>query len=145
MNTPTTDELLKRLNNTSSIPALDEYTQELSDQKPVLSFSQYINDCLRNSGLTPSQLIESAQIQRNYGYQILNGTKNPGRNKIIALCLALSLPLENVQRALTLAKEGILYPKNPRDAILIFCIKNKVSVIDTNLLLDSRGETPLSL
>lgn len=140
MDIPSTDELLKRLNNTSTIAALDKYTKEI---KQTISFSQYLNNCLSDSGMSPAQLIESAQIQRNYGYQILNGTKNPGRNKIIALCLAMSLPLENVQRALTLAKEGILYPKNPRDSILIFCINNHISVADTNLLLDSRGESLL--
>lgn len=143
MGTPSTDELLNRLNNTSTIAALDKYTQEISLHKTSVSFSQYLNNCLSDSGMSPAQLIESAQIQRNYGYQILNGSKNPGRNKIIALCLALSLPLEEVQRALTLAKEGILYPKNPRDSILIFCINNHVSVTDTNLLLDSRGESTL--
>lgn len=143
MSIPKTDELLKRLNNTSSISALDQYTREIAKYRPSLSFPQYINDCLCVSGMTPAQLIEKAQIQRNYGYQILSGAKNPGRNKIIALCLALSLSVDEVQRALTLAKEGILYPKNPRDSILIFCINERLSVADANLLLDSRGEAVL--
>lgn len=94
--------------------------------------------------MPPAELIERAHLQRNYGYQILNGTKRPGRDKVIALCLALHLSFEETQRALTISKEGILYPKNLRDSVLIFSIHQKLSVMDTNALLDERGEAPLS-
>lgn len=140
---PTTDELLKQLKKTSTVAALEKYTQEIMSHCPAQSFPEYLNQCLNASGLTPAQLIKDAQIQRNYGYQILNGTRNPGRSRVIALCLALSLPLEDTQRALTLAGESILYPKSPRDSILIFSINKKMSVADTNLLLDSKGEETL--
>ena len=112
MNKPTTDELFKQLKKTSTVDALEKYTQEIMANCPVQTFHQYLENLLSASGLTPAQLIRNAQIQRNYGYQILNGTKKPGRNLVIALCLALSLPLEDVQRALTLAGGSILYPKN---------------------------------
>lgn len=143
MNIPTTNELLERLNNTENISALDDYTEDTSNYHLVTTFSEFMENKLRESNLSPARVIESAQIQRNYGYQILNGTKKPGRDKIIALCLALELPLDDVQRALTLAKEGILYPKNIRDSILIFCINKKISVMRTNELLDIKGEYTL--
>ena len=143
MNIPTTDELSRQLKTLSTAAELEKYTQELMDRCPVPSFPQYLNHCLNHSGLTPAQLITKAQIQRNYGYQILNGTRTPGRDRVIALCLALSLPLEDVQRALTLAKESILYAKNPRDSVLIFCINKKMTVADANLLLDKNGKEPL--
>lgn len=140
MNKPTTDELFKQLKRTSTVAALEKYTQELIANCPMQSFPEYLNHHLNVSGLTPAQLIKNAQIQRNYGYQILNGTRTPGRNRVIALCLALSLPLEDVQRALILAGESVLYPKNLRDSILIFSINKKMTVSDTNLLLDNKGE-----
>lgn len=137
---PTTEELLKRLKNIKTESALDTYTLENTDYSLITSFPEYLESCRKSAGITAAQLIESAQIQRNYGYQILNGTKHPGRNKVIALCLALHLSYEEVQRALTLAKEGSLYPKNSRDFVLIFCINKKMSVMETNDLLDIRGE-----
>ena len=143
MNKPTTDELFKQLKKTSTVDALEKYTQEIMANCPVQTFHQYLENLLSASGLTPAQLIRNAQIQRNYGYQILNGTRNPGRDRVIALCLALSLHLEDVQRALTLAKESILYAKNPRDSVLIFCINKKMTVADANLLLDKNGKEPL--
>lgn len=143
MKPPSTDDLLQRLNATDTAQALDRYAQDTEKYKFTTSFSEYLEQCLRASGMTPSELIRRAGLPRTYGYQILNGTKNPGRNKVIALCLALSLSLEDVQRALVLAREGSLYPKISRDSILIFCINRHMSVADTNLFLYERGEDPL--
>lgn len=139
MNIPTTDELLKRLQSADTLSALNDYEHDIAKYPLVTSFSEFVETHRVKAGITPAQLIESAQIQRNYGYQILNGTKNPGRNKVIALCLALSLSYEDVQRALTTAGEGILYPKNTRDSVLIFCINKKMSVMETNELLEARA------
>lgn len=88
-------------------------------------------------------MIQNAQIQRNYGYQILNGSKNPGRNKVIALSLALHFSLDETQRALTLSGENILYSKNKRDSILIFSIQKRLSVQQTNELLFEMNEATL--
>ena len=135
MNQKTTNELLKILNSADTVSELEDFTKIADQNTSIHTFSEYIDDCLDKCGMSQSQLIQNVQIQRNYGYQILNGTKNPGRDKVISLCLALSLPLAEVQRALTLAKEAILYPKNKRDSVLIFCINKHLSVLDTNDLL----------
>lgn len=143
MNRKTTDELLKILNSLNTSSELETFTQNKLHTNTKQSFSDYLTECLATSDLTPSQLIQSAQIQRNYGYQILNGTKKPGRDKVLSLCLALKLSLSEVQRALTIAQEGALYPKNKRDTILIFCINNHMSVLETNDLLYQFDETLL--
>ena len=135
MNPKTTNELLKILNSADTVSELEEFTKIAEQNTAIHSFPEYIADCLSRTGKSPSQLIQDAQIQRNYGYQILNGTKNPGRDKVMALCLALSLSLPEVQRALTLANEAVLYPKIRRDSVLIFCINKHLSVLDTNDLL----------
>lgn len=135
MHPKTTDELLKVLNSITTTSDLEDYTQKTTAQTPALPFHEYINMHLKDSALNASQLIQQAQIQRTYGYQILNGNKNPGRDKVIALCLALSLSLEETQRALTLAGEGALYPKSKRDSVIIFSINKRLSVQETNELL----------
>lgn len=135
MNTKSTDEVLKILNSVNSVSELNQLSQEVKEMNPTLSFAKYIEEHMLSSGITASQLIQKAQIQRNYGYQILNGTKNPGRDKVLSICLALSFDLKETQRALTLAKEAVLYPKCRRDSALIFCINKNLSVMETNELL----------
>ena len=62
---------------------------------------------------------------------------------MIALSAAMHLPLQECNRLLTIAKAGILYSKNRRDAILIFGIERELSLIDINELLYEMGEDVL--
>ena len=144
MHPTATDELLKVLNAADTLTDLESYTEATAKQTPAKSFHQHIEELLQAKEMQASQLIQDAQLQRTYGYQILNGTKNPGRDKVLAICLALTLSLEESQRALTLAKEGVLYPKNRRDAVIIFAINKGFSVQETNELLYNVGEEILN-
>lgn len=143
MNQKTTDELFQHLSSIRTEKALKEYTGYLDTVCNYQSFADYLNDKIIEKGKSEASVIYTAQIQRNYGYQILNGSKNPGRNKVIALSLAVNLSLDDTQRALTLAGESILYSKNKRDSIIIFSIQKNLSVQETNELLFEMDEAIL--
>ncbi len=140
MNQKTTDELLHLLSTIHTEDALKDYTVHLDNLSCYHSFSDYINTKIMETGRSVSSVIQDALIQRTYGYQILNGSKNPGRDKVLALSLSLNLSLDDTQRALTLAGESILYSKNKRDSILIFSVQKKLSVQQTNELLFEMNE-----
>ena len=144
MNKYPTEELLKILNSADSVSDLKEYDQNLKDDLTCAGFADYISQKKQALGISSGELIQRSGIQRTYGYQILSGEKNPGRDKVIALCLALSLPLDDTQRALTLAKESVLYPRIRRDSIIIFGINNNMSVQDLNDLLFDLKENILN-
>ena len=74
-------------------------------------------------------------LPRTYAYQILRGPKNPGREKVLALCLAAKMDYEETQRALALADAGKLYSRRKEDSIIIFALEQKLSVLQTNELL----------
>ena len=135
MSRHTTDELLQILHSIENAEELDEAVTLNVDADKGLTFSEYITEQTEQAALPAGDLIRRAHIQRNYGYQILNGSRRPGRDKVIAMCLALSLPLEEVQRALTIAEENTLYPRRRRDAILIFGIHRHLFVEEVNQLL----------
>lgn len=143
MGRKTTNELLNELNAINTVASLNSFMENTARYKSDITFSTYMLNCLEKTGLTTPELIEKAQIQRNYAYQILNGTKNPGRDKVISLCLAMTFSLEETQRALTIAHEAVLYPKNKRDSILIFSINKNLSVPETNELLFELQEKTL--
>lgn len=139
----TTQELLKMLRSTHSVSDLEKYTETLFTNNSFHTFSEYLCFILREHNITESTLIRNSQIQRTYAYQILNGTKNPGRDKVIALCLAAQMNFEETQRALTLAGLGQLYPRRHRDSILIFALEQQLSVQQINELLFEEQEAPL--
>lgn len=138
----TTDELLKQLRSTESKSQLSNYTSALLEHSGFSSFAEYLTTFIKQHQISESALIQASQIQRNYAYQILNGTKNPGREKVLALCLAAGMNYEETQRSLTLAGLGKLYPRRKEDSVIIFAIDHKLTVLETNeLLYEECGQT----
>ena len=88
-------------------------------------------------------LIRSSGLERSYYYQVMKGTRRPGRDKVLRLCLAAGLNLKETTRALELSGNAVLYPRSRRDIILTVAINQKAGVDDTNLLLYKYGEEPL--
>ena len=105
-------------------------------------FCRYLRELINASDLENAQIINSSNIERTYYYQILNGRKSPGKDKVIAIALTLKLDLETTNRLLKLSKNASLYPKIKRDAVIIYCLGNQFDVYKTNLcLLDHGYET----
>lgn len=130
-----TDELLKILNSTRSRENLDEYTAIIEKQPTYSNFAEYLKAFLQSHEITDAALIKDSLIPRTYAYQILNGTKNPGRSKVLALCIAAKMNYDETQRALALANVGKLYPRRREDSIIIFALSQKLSVLQTNEVL----------
>lgn len=133
----TTEKLEEVLLNLDKHKDLEKYLEREEIVSRFKSVSEYLNDKIAISKQSVSEIIKNSGIERTYAYQILNGTrKNPGKDKIIRLCIAANLGIKETIRALEIAGCGTLYARNKRDAIILFSINNKCSVNDTNLLLD---------
>lgn len=138
----TTDELLKQLQSADSVSKLNKYTSTLPAYTGYKTFAEYMRAYLKTNQISESALIQASQIQRTYAYQILNGSKNPGREKVLALCIAAGMNYDETQRSLTLAGLGKLYPRRKEDSVIIFAIEQKLSVLQTNeLLYEECGKT----
>ncbi|RGT66309.1 hypothetical protein DWX17_14570 [[Clostridium] innocuum] len=110
----------------------DRILKEIRD----VSFVDYINEILLEKDLEKSDIIRDAQIPRTYAYQIFQGSKQAGRDKILQLAIAMKLNLEETNRLLTVAHHNHLYAKQQWDAILIFGISKQYSLMQINELLD---------
>lgn len=139
MSEKNTTELLNRLKSTTDIKELENYINSI-DNYNYTDFAKYILSKCDEKGIKKSILIQNAGISRTYGYQILNGDKNPSRDKIIKLCISAKLNLDETERALAIAKVGKLYAKDPRDSAIIFAINKGLSVMDTNNFLFNLNE-----
>lgn len=109
--------------------------------------SDYLNQYIAAHSLVTSDVIRHSRLDRSYANQILNGTrKNPGRDKLIPICLAMEMDLEETNRALKISKAGTLYSKDKRDAVIIMCINRKIfDVLRVNELLYENGLEPLGI
>ena len=133
----TTDELLKVLKNSKSI---DEFVHENIDDTNNATFLEYLRKYLADCGMTKSKVIEKSNIQKNYCYQIFDGSKTPSRNKVLALSIAMELSVTDTNRLLKLSDHSILYPRIKRDSIIQFAIEQNYTLIDTNILLNDMNE-----
>lgn len=77
-------------------------------------------------GLRKSEVIRKLNIDRNYGYQLLNGARRPTREQLIQLGLLLELDTESLQQLLKVAEKKPLYVRNLFDAKVFYAIKHKM-------------------
>ena len=121
----------------------DNYISE-NDITGDQTLQSYFEEYMASHGLNKKDLVKNSLLDRTYGYQILSGLRQPSRDKILALCLSAGMSFHEIQRALEIAKEGILYPKDPRDAAIILCIHNQLYKLnDVNMYLDQKGFDPI--
>ncbi|EGT3614720.1 hypothetical protein QYB59_002263 [Clostridium perfringens] len=132
------------LNDVNNEDALDSFIKNDISSFTELSLANFFKKICEEKGLTKGKLIKAADLDRNYGYQILDGSKKPTRDKILQLCFGANLDFKQTQRALSLGNVGELYPKNSRDAIIIYSIKDNLSLHELNEKLYDKGFSTLS-
>lgn len=132
----TTQELLDILQSSNSIQS---YFKEDSDNLVQERLCDYLQHLLQEKALSISDIIQRSGLPRTYTYEILRGSKKPSRDKVLTICLALSLTLEETQTLLKHTGYPPLYPRLERDCVLIFSLQHALSVTDTNELLYELG------
>ena len=139
-----TVELQEILMNTSSKRELEHHFKEMEEDFNAPGFLDYYLNHPKVTALGEdykAKIIKATNLNREYTYHILNGTKNPGRDKVISLCVAAHFTLEETNKALTCSNLKCLYARDKRDAIIIFGINKGLSNFDiSELIYDFLGE-----
>ncbi len=133
-----TQELLDEL---LSKPRVESYLDAHPGITPTLA--EYLGQLLHSKGLVRAEVIAKAQIDATHGWQIFNGQRKAGRDKLFQLALAMGLNLLETTRLCQVGGVNALYPKTRRDAIIIFCIEHGASLMETNEQLFRFGEKTL--
>lgn len=139
MKNKSTEKLLNRLNRIKNKSELKNYINQSKTNNDKYKLSEYILNIAEFRGYSKSDIIRNADIYRTYGYQILNGHKTPSRDKLLQICAGNKFTLDETNRALTLGQLGVLYPKDPRDSIIIYVLNRGLGLINGNIILDEHG------
>ncbi len=135
-----TDSLLKRIFKTKSLSGFLERNEEHM-QSP--DFCGMLRTYCEERDMIPEKAILRAQIDRTYGHQLFNGTRRPSRDKVLQLALGIGLSVDETQRLLQSAGKSALYPRIRRDAVLLYCLKNALGMMEAQELLNQYGLTLL--
>ena len=132
-----TEELMQML---STAGTLETYWAENREELLDVSLGTYLHQLLQQYSVMKNEVINRSGLNQIYGYQIFAGTKQPSRDKLIALIFAFPLTLEDAQRLLRIGGVSELYPRIKRDSIILFGLRQELSVQELDDLLFEMGE-----
>lgn len=116
-----------------------EYSLSVPDLEDEDDFAVELNKLINlHWHGTKRRLCEEALLLENTFYKIQSGRRQPGRDTIICLALALQLKHEETQRLLGYLGYG-LSAKIKRDYIILRCLELKKKPLEVNLVLESCG------
>ncbi|MDR0857770.1 MAG: hypothetical protein LBN97_01930 [Oscillospiraceae bacterium] len=138
MENTTTGDLFKSLKRTKSFDTYFERSKDAMNAPPI---HQYLKGLLNreNPPMKAGHVIERAGVNLPFGYQVFRGTRKPSRDTTLSLAIGFGLNMEEAQQLLRAARHAALYPRIPRDAILIFAFEHKLSIDDVQQLLSDKG------
>ena len=134
----TTEQLINEIKKTKNI---NKFLDKNSIEKTDLSLSEYLRSLLEKYKLEKSDIFRRALMTgSNYGYELFrDDTKKASRDKLIQLCFGFPLTIEETQNVLCYGKFRTLYPRDKRDAYIIFALINKYNMTQLNDLLLANG------
>ena len=104
----------------------EEFDEALIRENGVPDLLATVTERMKEKGITRAELIRRLDIDRSYGYQLLNGIRRPTRTHIIKMGLLLELDIDGFQKLLKTARKKPLYVRDMFDAKVFFAVKRKM-------------------
>lgn len=132
-----TEELDNKLTQAKSLQQIKSIQ---ADIKPSPAPINYFLELLASKGISKKELCtKRCVMDEKYGYHLLSGSRGLSREKALQLTLGAGFTLEETNTFLKYAKLAPLYSRNRWDAAIIYALNRRLSIIDTNILLDELG------
>ena len=124
-------------------PNLDQFLSENQDNFSGGGAHALLNTLFQQRNISKAALAKQSGMSEVYLHQVFAGRRNPSRNRLICLCFGLSATLDETQELLKQGGFAQLFPKNRRDAIIIYGLVNNASLFEVNDKLFAEGEETL--
>ena len=105
----------------------EEFDEALIRENGAPDFLAVISARMKEKGITRAELIKRLDIDRSYGYQLLNGIRRPTRRHVIQMALLLELDIDSFQKLLKAARKKPLYVRDMFDAKVFFAVKKRMN------------------
>lgn len=107
------------------------------------TLSGHLEMLLSQKGVSRAEVVRRSLLDRTYAYQIFSGEKKLSRDKLIAIAFGLCLSDDEAQKLLKLSGNRELYARDERDALILFALQHKKTILEANELLFDHGHVPL--
>ena len=123
---------------------IDSFLEDYVDSFTETTLKDYLNHLMTKYQLKQSTIIKDSQLGEPFTRQLFSGIRSkPSRDKVLSLAIAMKITLEECQKLLRVAQVNELYPRNRRDAIIIFGLNKKLTVPEVNDVLYDMEEFTL--
>jgi len=131
-----TEELMRMLEKNQNIV---EFVNSHDEEFSKMALPECLSWLLSQYDMKKSDVINRSGLNQIYAYQIFAGTKNPSRDKLIALMFGYELSVDDGNMLLKSAGLSNLYPRNKRDVVIIFGLNNKLNIGEVDEALFDLG------
>ena len=122
--------------------SLEQFIKENEQDLKAKSVPEYLNDMLIKYDMEKRDVVRRAGLSGTYAYQIFDGKKSAGREKLIQLAFGFPLTLEETQKLLRFGGHNELYVKKKREAYVMFALEKGYDINQVNdLLFQNEEET----
>ena len=135
-----TDNLRQELMGSAD---LDQFLSENKGNFNSGSVCDLLNRLFQQRALSKAALAQQSGMSEVYLHQIFAGRRTPSRSRLLCLCFGLSATLEETQELLKQCGLAQLYPKNRRDAVILYGIANGMDLFAVNDKLFAENEETL--
>lgn len=122
---------------------LESFLKENESDFRARTVPEYLNDMLIKYNMEKSDVVRHSGLSGTYAYQIFDGKKSAGREKLIQLAFGFPLNLEETQRLLKFGGHNELYVKKKREAFMMYALEKDYDINQLNDLLYQNGEETL--
>ncbi len=141
-NTKSSEELLNILKSAQSF---EQGRKELKEYQITESLSDALNALAKAKKAKLADVMVRSGLKKAYFYSLFSGSRNnPSRDVLIQLGFGFEMSLDEVQEFLKHRGAAQLYPRIPRDGVIIYCFQRKMSLMDCDELLMECGEPLLT-
>jgi len=124
-------------------PSLDQFLSENQDSFNRDSICELLNRLFQKRRISKATLAKRSGTSEVYLHQVFSGRRSPSRSRLLCLCFGLNASLEETQELLKQCGFAQLYPKDRRDAIILYGILNGMDLFAVNDKLFAENEETL--
>ena len=124
-------------------PDLGQFLAENQENFAQIQAFEILNEFFLKKRISKSVLAKRAGMSEVYLHQVFAGRRNPSRSRLLCLCFGLDATVEETQLLLKHCGHAQLYPKNRRDAIILYGLANNMDLFDVNDKLFRENEETL--
>lgn len=135
-----TDDLRQELMES---PDLDQFLTDNQEDFDGGKIGEMLNALFQKRRVSKAALAKLSGMSEVYLHQVFAGRRNPSRSRLLCLCFGLDATVEETQLLLKHCGHAQLYPKNRRDAIILYGLANDMDLFDVNDKLFRENEETL--